>query len=136
MTDFIKRYTIPVHACDLIIPVPLHPTRFRERGFNQSELIACLLSQGLQIPSDMTLIKRIRYTVNQARVNSKQRWTNIHGTFTIKHSDIIINKNILVIDDLMTTGATMSEMARVLKSAGANKIYGLTTAIAVENRNK
>lgn len=131
MIAFVKKYSIPVHDCDLIIPVPLHRTRFRERGFNQSGLIALLLAREFQIPCDTTIIRRVRHTVNQARVNSKQRWTNIQGTFTIKHPDIIINKNILLVDDLLTTGATLSEISLELKKAGAGSVYGLTTAIAV-----
>ena len=131
MIHFVKRYRIPIHDCDLIVPVPLHAARLRERGFNQSELIAVLLAQNFQIPCDASVIRRKRHTVNQARVNSKQRWTNMRGTFTIKQSCSLINMNIIVIDDLLTTGATLSEIAREFKQAGANKVYGLTTAIAV-----
>ena len=131
MIHFIKKYRVPIHDCDLIVPVPLHAARFRERGFNQSELIAALLARHFQIPCDLSLINRRRHTVNQARVNSKQRWTNMQGTFRIKQSHNIINTNIMIIDDLLTTGATLSEIAGGLKQAGANKVYGLTTAIAV-----
>lgn len=131
MINFTRKYSIPIYACDIIIPVPLHSTRLRERGFNQSELIAALLAQQFQIPCQTGIVKRVRYTVNQARVNSKQRWTNMQGTFTIKHPEIIINKNILIIDDLLTTGATLSEIACMLKKAGAKKVYALTVAIAI-----
>lgn len=131
LKNFIKKYRIPVHKFDLIIPVPIHSTRFRERGFNQSDLIARILAEHLYIPYSPNLLQRIRYTDNQARVNTKQRWTNMKGTFRIKHSNTIMNKNILVIDDVLTTGATLSEIAFELKKAGAAQVCGLTIAIAI-----
>jgi len=131
LKQFVQRYHVPVQDCDLILPVPLHHTRFRERGFNQSELIARPLAAAWKIPFHPGILERYRFSIYQARVNSKQRWTNISGTFKIKHPDIIKDKNILIIDDLMTTGATLSEISRELKRAGAQKVYGLTVAIAI-----
>lgn len=131
IADFVQRYHLPIHTCDLIVPVPLHRTRFRERGFNQSQLIAMILAKKFQIPCCPSMIVRTRHTINQARVNSKQRWTNMYGTFTIKHTYSLNSTNIIIVDDLLTTGATLSAIAWQLKKAGAHNVYGLTAAIAI-----
>ena len=131
LIDYVKKYRVPIRECDLIIPVPLHPARFRERGFNQSELIAHSAAQNLRVMCSTNCTARVRYTPNQARVNSKQRWTNMQGTFRIRNCRAVRNKTILVIDDVLTTGATLSEIALALKSSGAKTVYGLTAAAAL-----
>ncbi|MEW5895043.1 MAG: hypothetical protein AB1650_04725 [Candidatus Omnitrophota bacterium] len=131
LIHFVEQHNLPIYDCDLIVPVPLHPARYRERSFNQSQLIAIALSKHFQIPCDPFAVTRVRYTPNQARVNSKQRWTNMQETFKIGTINIDINRNILIVDDLLTTGATLSEISLVFKNAGAQKVYGLTAAIAV-----
>jgi ComF family protein len=115
---------------DLLVPVPLHPTRQRERGYNQAQLLAEKLAQHAQIPLDTKSLVRSRFTPNQAAQSRKERWTNISGAFKIKHQISIREKNILLIDDLYTTGATASEAAAVLKAAGAVEVNVLTLAIA------
>lgn len=128
---FLNKYHIPIHEFDMIVPVPLHPARFRERGFNQSELVAQLLAQYLKIPCYTKLLERTHYTPYQARLNPKQRWTNMQGNFKIKKSFLNTNINIIIVDDILTTGATLSEVARELKNSGVNKVYGLTVGIAI-----
>jgi len=130
MIDFIDLYAVPVRAFDLIIPVPLHPVRQRERGYNQSHLIALELSRHYKIPYNPQIVRRTIYSLNQARVRSKQRWTNVESAFKIKSHSRIINTNILIVDDLLTTGATLSSLADVLKSGGAKEVSALTAAIA------
>jgi len=131
LTDLVRRAALPIADVDLLIPVPLHPARFRERGFNQSELLARLIAPQLRVQCSTNALKRRHYTPNQARANSKQRWTNLQGTFTIRQSQQVKNKTILIVDDVLTTGATLSEVSATLKSAGARAVYGLTLAIAV-----
>ena len=113
----------------MMIPVPLHPTRLRERGYNQSCLLADGISSAFGIPIVLNKLTRIRNTEPQAMLEAKNRFTNIHGAFTIKNSQGITRKNILIIDDLLTTGATASEAARILKTAGAKRVGVLTLAI-------
>ena len=117
-------------AFDYIIPVPLHPTRLRERGFNQSELLGQMLAEKYPLALSTDIVKRTRYTTNQARLTKKERWTNTFRAFKIKQPSHVINKNILIVDDLYTTGATSSEIARILKEAGAGRVSLLALAIA------
>ena len=119
-----------------LIPVPLHNTRLKERGYNQSELIAIILAKHLKIPILTDCVIRTRYTKNQAVVTKKERWTNTTGAFKIKHSYRLKDINILLFDDLYTTGATTSEIARILKLAGANQVTVLTLAIASKENRK
>ena len=132
MKNFLNSYHIHLQECDLIIPVPLHAVRFRERGYNQAYLLSDLLGEYLNVPVQTQALLRCRPTAFQARLAQKERWTNISGAFKIKHSQGLRNRTILLVDDLLTTGATVSEAAGVLKSAGARKVYVLTLAIAVE----
>ena len=131
MASFIEIYHLDLSHFDLIIPVPLHNARLRERGFNQAQILAQMIAEEFNIPQTLNNLKRFRLTKNQAALNQKERWTNIQGAFTIKCSGALNKKNILLVDDLFTTGATSSEAARVLKQAGASKVSVLTLAIAI-----
>ncbi len=191
--SFARDYHLNLNAHDLIVAVPLYPTRQRQRGYNQSLLIAQMLSEELKVPLENKSLLRIRHTPNQARLSQKERWTNMDAAFKInpdfaldsllrvqaksaqraacldkvetcgvnpcgkpqpkanfafnfyatirraisynakfefKPSNNLRHKNILLVDDLLTTGATASQAAQVLKDAGANKVNVLTTAIA------
>ncbi len=127
--NFINAYQLDIQQFDYILPVPLSSARLRERGYNQSELLAHTVARhfGLKLSSD-NLIK-VRHTLQQAQLNEKERWTNIQGAFTIKHPEEFRDKNILIVDDLLTTGATASEAACVLKKAQAKRVGILTLAI-------
>ena len=127
---FIRVYKLSFSDCDYVVPVPLHPKRLRRRGYNQAGLLARGLAQALALPLCADNLIRARHTVNQARLRRKERWTNIKGAFKIKYPNRYIHKNILLIDDLLTTGATTSEAARALKAAGAGQVIVLTLAIA------
>lgn len=133
MLSFLDTCNIKLNDTDFIIPVPLHTTRFRERGFNQAQTLARMLSDKFNIPLSLKYIKRARHTPNQAKLSQKERWTNIQGAFKIKYSRDICSKNILIIDDLYTTGSTASEISRLLRDAGAKKISILSLAIAPKN---
>lgn len=127
--DFARDYKIDLLTYDFLVPVPLHPARMRERGYNQSQLIAATLAESLPLTVN-TQLKRSRHTPYQARCSQNQRWTNISGAFRIKHPEQFKKSSILIIDDLMTTGATVSEAARTLKEAGAYRVDALTLAAA------
>ena len=115
---------------ELLMPVPLHSARLRERGYNQSELLARRLSEKFHINISARNLVRTKHTHHQALLSQKERWTNVRGAFKIKHSSEIKNQNVLLFDDLLTTGATASEAALALKSSGAKKVGLLTLAIA------
>lgn len=128
--SFADTYTKNLQEYDVVTPVPLHPTRLRERGYNQSEILGQTVAETFQLPWSEGNLVRTRPTQFQARLSQKDRWTNIQGAFKIKHSHKFQNKRVLVVDDLLTTGATLSEVARVLKTAGAQRVDVLTVAIA------
>jgi len=112
---------------DMIVPVPLHPRRYAERGFNQAKPIADALAEGLNTLVADALIRK-KYTTKQARLSKKDREHNVRGAFHVVGSELIKGKNVLVVDDVYTTGATMAECAEVLKKSGAKRVYGFTLA--------
>jgi competence protein ComFC len=130
ITGFIHRYNFDINQFDLIVPIPLHNTRLRERGYNQSELLAKNLSKKFNISLSINNLIRTRNTQTQTKLGQKERWTNIHQAFKIKNLKLFEGKNILLVDDLLTTGATASEAASALKESGANKVGVVTLAIA------
>jgi competence protein ComFC len=114
---------------DIIVPVPLHPTRQRERGFNQARLLAELLSADVSIPSK-PLLERIRYTTTQTALDRAERMENLHNAFRLRKNMDVRDLRVLLIDDVLTTGSTLSECARILKSAGAVSVHAATAARA------
>ncbi|MBU1159785.1 ComF family protein, partial [Patescibacteria group bacterium] len=121
----------------LIIPIPLHKNRLKTRGFNQSELIAQKLAEKIQI-SDVdaknigcqtNILYKIKETPTQVSIkNRKDRLKNLENAFKAENADLIKNKKIILIDDISTTGATMKECKKVLRTAGAKKIIGIVVA--------
>jgi ComF family protein len=114
---------------DIIVPVPLHPARLRERGFNQASLLAELLGARISIPSK-PLLQRIRYTTTQTALDRAERMENLHNAFRLRKNADVRGLHVLLIDDVLTTGSTLSECARVLKRAGAISVYAATAARA------
>lgn len=115
-----------------IIPVPLHRKRRRERGFNQAQLIARNIFEVLKkdhqdIQFDDLSLQRIKFTKQQAKLNRAERLINLEGAFAWV-GDVKLSKNIILVDDVFTSGATMQECARVLKNAGAQTVRGLVMA--------
>ncbi len=102
---------------DVIIPMPLHPQRLKERGFNQSLEIAKLLAKQFNVPLDYTSCTRNKYTPPQASLPLKERVKNINGAFAC--SAELTGKRIAIVDDVMTTGASLNELAKTLKKASA-----------------
>lgn len=107
-------------SLDLIIPIPMHKKRLKERGFNQALEIAKHLSKRLAIPLDYTSCERIKYTPPQASLKLKERISNMHGAFHCQQP--LQNLNIAIVDDVMTTGASLNELAKTLKQAGASRV--------------
>jgi len=105
---------------ELILPVPLHKLRYQERGFNQSIEIAKVLSRQLNIPIDTQSCIRNRNTPHQIDLPAKQRHKNIRNAFTVKRA--IKAQHIAILDDVMTTGSTTNELAKVLKKAGVSRV--------------
>lgn len=130
IVSFVESYNLDLDEYHVIAAVPLHPTRLRERGYNQAQLIADCLSRKFDIRLSIDNLIRTRPTDNQALLGQKERWTNIHNAFKIKNPQAFSKKSVLVVDDLLTTGATASEAARVLKENGARQVGVLTVAIA------
>jgi len=110
-----------------VVPVPLHPQRQRERGFNQAALVGKALATQLSLPFQEKVLKRTRYTKAQVLLAEKERRKNLAGAFAIVPS-IPVSPNILLVDDVWTTGSTMRICANVLKRAGAKNVWALTVA--------
>lgn len=115
----------------LVVPVPLHPRRLRRRGFNQSLLIAEQLALLLGFKVEASALIRSRYTIAQSSLkDSSLRAENVRGCFQVKDPDIFLNKNIVLVDDVFTTGATLKEATLALKKAGAKRVVGFMMARA------
>jgi competence protein ComFC len=114
---------------DVIVPVPLHPARQRERGFNQAALLAEYLSAQMALPS-LSVLERIRYTTTQTLFDRAERMQNLRNAFRLRRNADVRRLRVLLIDDVLTTGSTLSECARVLKRAGAHSVYAATAARA------
>lgn len=109
-------------------PIPLHSKKLRERGFNQSLIIARFFQQFLDFPI-VDSLKRIKETKPQAQIKKRQRRAaNLKGAFGVKNRKIISDKRVILIDDLLTSGKTAAEAATTLKKAGAKAVYVLTLA--------
>ncbi len=111
-----------------IIPVPLHPKRLREREFNQCAIIASELGERLGIPVLLDVIIRSRHTRPQVELDMKERGKNVVGAFTVREGEVIEGKDIILVDDVYTTGSTVNECAKVLKKNGASAVYVVTIA--------
>lgn len=113
---------------DVVVPVPLHRKRVRERGYNQSELIVRNLAKLLGVPAATDYMRRDRNTAPQARsASAEERKANVAGAFSCKPG-FVTGKSILIVDDVTTTGATLEACALELKRAGATSVWGLTVA--------
>jgi ComF family protein len=118
---------------DILIPVPLHPRKMRARGFNQSELLADFLGEnlapGINFPVLKNIISRKRFTLSQMKIkNYQDRRKNIQDVFALQELAEVHGKNVLLVDDVATTGATLLECAKVLKTAGARKVSAIVVA--------
>ena len=113
---------------DVIIPVPLHKKRRRKRGYNQSEIIAEILGKLTHLPVETKMLERIKHTRPQKELNHKERQKNLQHAFDVKKG-WKVPQNVLVIDDIYTTGSTVDEIAKLLKEKGVQKVFFLTISI-------
>lgn len=115
-------------SCDIITWVPLSGKRLRERGYDQAKLLADIVSEELKIPC-MCALKKIRNTPAQSGIKDPgQRRKNVAGAYVLADTDPVSGKRVLLVDDIVTTGETLSEAASVLKKAGAAEIIALSVA--------
>lgn len=112
---------------DALVPVPLHLRRQRERGHNQAAGLARELSRKTAIPT-RNLLQRTRYTVTQTHFDRQERMQNLRDAFSLRQNAHVLGQNLLLVDDVFTTGSTLDECARVLTSAGAKTVCALTLA--------
>ena len=117
-------------AADVIVPVPLHRQRSRERGFNQVDLIGRPLAKKLNLSYQSLLLMRSRPRPEKHLLRSEERWEAVRGAFAMRNSGRVDNLRILLLDDVMTTGATLDACSRALCAAGAQSVVGLTVARA------
>ena len=115
---------------DLIIPIPLHHLKKAERGYNQSYYIAKVVGKILCVKVSDRNVKRIKYTESQTKMNLNEREENISGAFKVRNKNAVKGKSILLLDDVITTGATISECGKILLEAGAKNVYAASVAIA------
>lgn len=113
---------------DMIVPVPLHPARKRKRGYNQAEILAREIGGLTGIPVEAGILERVRDTAPQKALSHSKRRKNLQGAFAVRKR-LEHGGKILLIDDIYTTGNTISSAAKVLKEAGAGKVYFLTISI-------
>jgi ComF family protein len=117
---------------DLVMPVPLHRTRLRHRGFNQSLVLAHGISERFSMPLLYDNLARLRSTRPQVELSGQERAENVKGAFGLVRPSEVRDKSVLLIDDVYTTGATMNECAKVLKEAGAASVTVFTLARTVD----
>lgn len=121
----------PLNTAELIVPVPLHATREHERGFNQALILARELGRlgGLPV-EEHCLVRRVQTEMHRVGMDAKARRQSVAGAFTVRHADLIAGKRVLLIDDVFTTGATVSACAAAVKQAGAKAVFVVTLARA------
>lgn len=126
-----------LNQTDIIIPIPLYKTRLWQRRFNQSALLAKRLSKQTNLPYDCSILTRRKKTKSQVGLTAKERQQNLKNAFFIEDSkkELIEDKSILLIDDVITTGVTVNTAASILKHVGASKVYILSLAIVSDTNN-
>jgi ComF family protein len=121
---------------DVVVPVPAHALRLRERGYNQAELIAKPLARSLGLPCRSYLLVRTHPRPDKLRLTLRERWRTVRGAYTIRQGLRVDNLRVLLVDDVLTTGATLDACSRALRKAGAAKVVALTVARAIPRREQ
>lgn len=120
-----------LNSCRVIIPVPLHHKRLRQRGFNQAGLLARGLGKALGLEVDYGLLARSAWTEPQTRLKREERLHNVKGAFQVVKAGRLLGRSVLLLDDVFTTGTTLCECATVLKEAGAEEVHAITVSRSV-----
>ncbi|MCT4586548.1 MAG: ComF family protein [Carboxylicivirga sp.] len=116
---------------DCVIPIPLHPKKLRQRGFNQAELIADGLAEVLSIPMDISSVKRSVHTESQTRKGRFERWQNVENIFQVSETNLLNGKHVLLVDDVITTGSTMEACINTIRQVDGAQVSMATIACAV-----
>ena len=125
----VDRYS-PDLAADIVVPVPLHRDRLKERGYNQAELLSRPVAKRLGLPHQRMLLVRTKPRPDKHILTLRERWDSVRGAFATRPGSQVDNLRVLLVDDVMTTGATLDACAKVLRDAGAKAVVGLTVARA------
>ncbi|MBL8012888.1 MAG: ComF family protein [Candidatus Omnitrophica bacterium] len=128
--EFLRQYPLPLSSYDCLMPIPLYPVRLRERGYNQSLMIAQIIQNFYSLNVLEKTLLRVKPTQPQSILGQKERWTNVIGAFKMSPNFSIKDKSVLLVDDLLTTGATASQAAQTLKEAGAKRVGLFVIALA------
>lgn len=128
MNSFIKEYALPIEYVDFIIPIPLHNSRLREREFNQAQILSEQVGKEFNKKVLPGVLIRNKATKTQTELNPEERRLNVEKSFYVTKPALVKNRNLLLIDDVLTTGATSSEAARSLKESGAGIVFVMTLA--------
>lgn len=131
LANFVAGFAWPI---DLIVPVPLGKSRFRARGYNQAAVIGWPLALALGWPYASDGVSRVRETASQVGLSRSERRENVRGAFVASPARVS-GRTILLVDDVVTTGSTVSSVAQALRAAGAAAVYALTAARAVPGDN-
>jgi ComF family protein len=118
---------------DIVVPVPLHHQRQKERGYNQADLIGKPLARKLGLPYRAVLLVRTKPRADKHILSLEERWDSVRGAFATRPGSKVDNLRVLLIDDVMTTGATLDAAAKALRGAGAKSVIGLTVARAARH---
>jgi len=127
---FFHTADLPFSKFDLVVPIPLHRKKLKERGFNQAELLARVIATHFDLKLVKNNLKRVKATKSQTSLSRKERLENIKGAFQFRNKDEFREKKIILVDDVYTTGTTVREAAKVLKKAKAREVYIFTLARA------
>jgi competence protein ComFC len=127
LLDAMQDSRLQATPVDCLVPVPLHPTRLRERGFNQADALAESLSRHARVPV-LHCIERRLYTSTQTRFDRTERMRNLRNAFALRKYSEVHGKHLLLLDDVLTTGSTLHECALVLRAAGAESVRAVTVA--------
>lgn len=118
-------------SADMIVPIPLHPRRLLTRGYNQAAYIAHGMAQGTGLPVVTGAIRRKRHNPSQTKTSRMERWDNVHGIFTVRDGRLFENKHVILVDDVLTTGATLVSCAEtILEAAPSARISVVTLAVS------
>jgi len=120
-----------MYAVDVIVPVPMHRARLRERGYNQADLIARPLAKRLGLPLQSYLLVRTKPRPDKLRLTMRERWRTVRGAYAMHEGARVDKLRVLLVDDVLTTGATLDACSRALRKAGAAQVVALTVARAV-----
>jgi len=118
----------PDEIPDVVVPVPLHRKRLRQRGFNQSQLLGKVLAKGWRLPMSVGNLRRVRWTEPQTGLDAGDRASNVTGAFAVSKPELLRGRRVLLVDDVLTTGSTMRACVDALKEAEVASVLAVTVA--------